>query len=154
MLVDHPSIMRPDPILSLIASVGQRSSQPTKLATGVYEIGHFGSSNWPSGTIDPNDALNAITCTNEEWEKNYIQDSGVCDNWEQILEHTPQLQDPNRKFCITLTPITKADEPQEGGWRWHKWGEYIGTKDPQHEYIRDEDDSIEKVYVYSIYEVK
>ena len=33
------------------------------------------------------------------------------------------------------------------GWRWHKWGPYIGTQDPQCEYLADEPE-IKEVFVY------
>jgi len=52
-----------------------------------------------------------------------------------------------------LRVIRKDLEPTDGGWRWHKWGEYIGTQNPQMEYIHDEPE-IEKVYVYHIYELE
>jgi hypothetical protein len=47
--------------------------------------------------------------------------------------------------------VIKANQSHEGGWRWHKWGEYIGKYEPQYEYLYDEPE-IEKVYVYHIYE--
>lgn len=131
MLKDHPAILQVDPILSFLA--GGRPAQ--RIAEGVYEIHHFGSSRWPQGASD-------------------TYEYGVCDNYEQvILHHSAMIQAPDRKFVITLTPIVKADQPARGGWRWHKWGEYIGVLSPQREYIFDEDDSIEKVYVFHIYEL-
>ncbi len=78
---------------------------------------------------------------------------GVCDNHEQILNHYPELQGcTDRNFVVLMTPIIKAEEPDKEGWRWHKWGVYIGDYEPQCEYIHDEPE-IEKVYVYHIYEV-
>jgi hypothetical protein len=40
-----------------------------------------------------------------------------------------------------------------GGWRWHKWGPYIGTQEPKCEYIHDEPE-IEEVFTYHVYELK
>lgn len=90
-----------------------------------------------------------------ELDDNYAYSPyGVCDNLEQVLEHYRQWLDlPDRKFCISFTCVTKAEQPETYGWRWHKWGTYIGTKEPKHEYLYEEDDSIDHVYCYHIYEI-
>lgn len=75
---------------------------------------------------------------------------GVCDNAEQILEKWPHLQYSNQRHFITMTPIYKKNEPESQGWRWHKWGEYIGNHEIECEYLYDEKD-IEVVYVFHIY---
>jgi hypothetical protein len=82
------------------------------------------------------------------------EDFGVCDNWEQITTRWPLIVSSDRKFVISLSRVTKAAQSPSGGWRWHKWGEYIGTKDPQHEYLYDEGPEIEAVFTFHIYEVK
>lgn len=67
---------------------------------------------------------------------------GVSDNIEQIKEHYKMwLDDPKSKWVITVTPVfqDKSNCGKGGGWRWHKWGEYIGTLNPKHEYLDDED---------------
>jgi hypothetical protein len=64
---------------------------------------------------------------------------GVCDTVEQVLEHyKSDLENPDRKFCISFNTIVKAEQPESGGWRWNKWGSYIGTHDRQCEYLYDE----------------
>lgn len=75
---------------------------------------------------------------------------GVCDNLQQILEKFPIINHPSMEFCISMTQITKADQPKEYGWRWHKWGDYIGTHDIKCEYLYDEAD-IEYVYVFHVH---
>jgi len=78
---------------------------------------------------------------------------GVCDTPEQLMERLPKVvTEGPRKFVISVTPILKEDQPEHNGWRWHKWGTYIGDKNPTHEYLADEPD-IERVYVFTIYEV-
>lgn len=78
---------------------------------------------------------------------------GVCDNAEQILNKWPHLdKDKNRHF-ITMTPIYRKGQPENDGWRWHKWGEYIGDFEPQCEYLYDEE-GIDVVYVFHIYTLK
>lgn len=85
---------------------------------------------------------------------------GVADNIEQIKEHYKRwLDDPKLKWVITVTPVfqDKSNKGEGGGWRWHKWGPYIGTLNPQHEYLDDEDfgeDFQGYVLCYHIYPVK
>ncbi len=90
-----------------------------------------------------------------EFDDNYeFSPFGVCDNVEQVLERYKQwLEMPDRKFCVSFTKVTKSEQSSDGGWRWHKWGEYIGTKEPQYEYLYDEGDDIQEVYCYHIYEI-
>lgn len=84
----------------------------------------------------------------------YCMSYGVADSIEQIQEiYKALLDDPNRKFYCQAVWVDKADEPPEDGWRWHKWGPYLGDLNPQHEYLYDEDDSIEGVWVFSFIEV-
>jgi len=48
---------------------------------------------------------------------------GVCDNFEQLLEHyKPLIDDPDRDYTIGLTKVIKSNQESWGGWRWHKWG--------------------------------
>ena len=86
-------------------------------------------------------------CINEE--KEHKDNYGVCDNYQQVLDYYPELNDSNRKFVLSLCKISKKED---GGWRWHKWGKYIGIQKSQCEYIGDEPE-IKEVYVYHIYEM-
>jgi len=78
---------------------------------------------------------------------------GVCDNIDQILNKYPELQNSDRKFIVSLVSMLKSEQSKSGGWRWHKWGEYIGEQNPTHEYLYDEPE-IEEVFVYHIYELE
>jgi hypothetical protein len=77
---------------------------------------------------------------------------GVADNLEQILEHFKDLVESETPYCISTGLMTKASQPERDGWRWHKWGEYIGTKNPQCEYLYDEPE-IEEALTFSIHRV-
>ena len=78
---------------------------------------------------------------------------GVCDDYKQVLEHYKDLlNDLDKNYVIGLSSVKRSDEPETGGWRWHKWGPYIGTQNPQHEYLYD-DTHIDVVYCYHIYEI-
>lgn len=79
---------------------------------------------------------------------------GVCDNIEQVKRvYSTWLNDSELKFCVSFVKIVKSEQSEEGGWRWHKWGHYIGDKNPQCEYLYDEGDDIQEIYVYHIYEL-
>lgn len=78
---------------------------------------------------------------------------GVCDGYEQILGKYPQIVESKDQYVVSLTKVQKIGQPVNNGWRWCKWGEYIGIQEPNREYIYDEPD-IEEVYVYEIYKIK
>lgn len=78
----------------------------------------------------------------------------VCDNVEQALEYWKgAIENPDHKYVIALMPVRKKDEPESDGWRWHKWGKYIGTQNAQCEYLFDEPE-VEVVYCAHIYNVE
>lgn len=138
MLVDDPKALETDGALAIIAAI-RGLPLHRRERQGVYEIGHFGGSHFL-----------------RDYE-HYPQVSkgpyGVADDVDQIVAANPELSDPQRQFVVTFTRVRKATEAAEGGWRWHKWGEYIGTKTPTREYLHDEPE-IDEVLVFSIYEKK
>lgn len=83
---------------------------------------------------------------------------GVADSIDQIKEYfKEEIEDQNRKYFIAVTPVyqDKENKGKGGGWRWHKWGEYIGKLDPKYEYLDDEDfgNDFEYVICFHLYEV-
>lgn len=84
---------------------------------------------------------------------------GVADNASQILDYYERLLAEygdymnSRKFIITMSPIFRENQPENGGWRWHKWGQYIGDFKQQHEYLYDEK-GIDYVWVFTILEIE
>lgn len=90
------------------------------------------------------------TAINTERVSEYM----VCDNVEQALEYWKgAVENPDHKYVISLMPVRKKDEPESDGWRWHKWGQYIGTQNAQCEYLFDEPE-VEVVYCAHIYNVE
>ena len=82
----------------------------------------------------------------------YLSAGGFCDTIEQVKTKFKQwFEDPLLNFCVAFTKVSKSTQPEDGGWRWSKWGPYIGEKNPQFEYIYDEDDDIQEVFCYQIY---
>jgi len=73
---------------------------------------------------------------------------GVCDSPEQFMEligkHLDALEE---QFVVSFVRIAKDEQPPQGGWRWHKWGPYIGTQDHECEYLADEP-KVDVVYTY------
>ena len=111
--------------------------------TGVYR--HDGYAYNFEGFLEEKCNVNIIN----NWVTN-----GVCDNYEQILEkHKDLLNAVDKNYVVGLSTVKREAQSSEGGWRWHKWGEYIGNQNPQHEYLYD-DTHIDKVYCYHIYEIE
>ena len=110
-------------------------------SVGVYEIYRFNFDMLVAGVaFDQYPDLKSIDCY------------GVCDNWKQLIERYPELSESSKNYCISITAIDPASQPEFDGWRWHKWGEYIGTQSPTYEYIYDEP-VIDLVYCYHIYQI-
>lgn len=146
MLV-KPVFKQLDPTMSLIlGTIGKGYSGSTEIETGMYEISHFSMGKLIGGIKEEYPEFK----DEEKWLGAY----GICDSVEQVKKtYKRYLKDPDKNYCIGFTKIIKSEEPSEGGWRWHKWGEYIGTKNPQCEYIYDEGASIKEVYVYHIFKM-
>lgn len=115
---------------------------------------------WPIPDYDPtwdfqSTAEVRLAFFREQIEKNtFFGSYGVADNIEQVLEkYKPYVDDPEHHFCFSFTEVRKDQQSDWGGWRWHKWGEYIGTQEPQCEYLYDEP-VIESVFVFHVYRVK
>lgn len=70
--------------------------------------------------------------------ENAIDSYGVADNVEQVKEHFKVLFDTDLEFCISVCPVKRKEQPQRGGWRWDRYGKYIGTQKPQSECLYDE----------------
>lgn len=89
----------------------------------------------------------------------YWENYGVCDNASQVLDHYDSLYEEyknymeDKKFVILLTPMIRKEQPEYGGWRWHKWGQYIGKFESQCEYLYDEE-GIDYIYCFTILEVE
>jgi hypothetical protein len=138
----------------LIISGGNPTAK--KLATGIYEINHFSFDTLISkrgGNLrDEDDWVDMFW--GDDAEKEPFDDYfsyGVCDGLEQFLrtELGKKIVESPRKFCMSLTRVTKAGQG-DGGWRWHKWGPYIGEHEPTTEYLADEP-KIDEVWVFHIF---
>lgn len=95
----------------------------------------------------------------ESFKPNYNKNQyGVADSIDQIKEYfKEEIEDKDRKFFISFTPVyqNKENKGKGGGWRWHKWGGYIGKLNSQCEYLDDEEfgDDFEYVLTFHLYEI-
>lgn len=79
-------------------------------------------------------------------------DYGVADDVDQILAYfKSEVDDPDTTYIIGAT-VVKRNPGGRGGWRWHKWGPYIGTRKPTMEYLDDEPE-IDSVMVFHLYQI-
>lgn len=112
--------------------------------------------------LNINRTIEALTNYKEKRNLNspiYWCNYGVCDNASQVLNYYDSLYEQfkdymeNKKFVILLTPIIRKHQPEYGGWRWNKWGRYIGKFESKCEYLYDET-GIDYVYCFTILEVE
>ena len=79
---------------------------------------------------------------------------GVCDNIDQIFERDPYIdafKKSKKDYVIVIHWIPKENN---GGWRWHKWGTYIGDFEHNCEYLSEETTpGLEGVWCYNIQQV-
>lgn len=126
---------------------GHTDWRPTRVYPGVYlahinfdkEIDDLIVNRWPSFDFEIADWFNAY---------------GVVDSWTQLP--LTYLESDPRNLLVFLGRHTKAEQPAEGGWRWHKWGPYLGIfreQVKQNEYLHDTPDVVE-VWSYQTVEIR
>ena len=144
MLVD-PQFRLNDPVMGTVLGVIANRGPliPEKIERGIYLSGHWGI-----------DHLVPIRkrYLEDEYSEPPFDECGVCDNYKQILKKW-DLDALEERVFVSLVEIRREHQSPTGGWRWHKWGEYIGDHDPQYEYLYDEKD-IDRVFTFHIYEMQ
>lgn len=152
MFVDVEFEVRPD-VGVILAIIGDGSPEATRLDVGLYQVRHFSFEHVAKAKLEPywqemrtfDDVESGVTLLPSEY--------GVCDSPDQFVgKFGGVLKSSSRKFCVSFTKICRDDQPESGGWRWHKWGPYVGEHEPTVEYLRDEP-QIEVVFAYHVYEV-
>lgn len=75
---------------------------------------------------------------------------GVADSVDQFMELYEEFINSSRNlYAVGFTEVRRDEQPDEGGWRWHKWGPYVGTQTPTVEYLHDERE-ITNVVTFSV----
>lgn len=169
-----PEFINVDPgTVAILEAIGGDVAmpQPYKGMEGVYVISHFNFEHFiklPGGEAlvgnqkrwdyeypeFPDEYHKRIPPDrrHEDETHGYFHCYGVCDSPEQLLELVGDaLKADERQFVLSFTHVPK--EPGEGGWRWHKWGPYIGTGLITMEYLADEHEFDDGVWVYHIHQV-
>lgn len=170
MLVDPPiKELRPMEMQFAIENnIEPEMFLPQRVQQGVYE-GHLNCQGYfATGSVmhinDPWNRKVYRELMNErhllEWEEfaeRYAMTwgiYGVADDIHQVMScHADLVNDPDKGYVIVVTRVTRASQPKEDGWRWSKWGNYIGNHEPQHEYLYDEE-GIDEVIVYHVYRAR
>lgn len=142
MLVNVPISILKNPITTMVARIHNRPDGVKRLSKGLYEIGHWNFEFVSAQALEQYPELDGD-----------FEPYGVCDTPEQLIEKAPWIEKSERKFCVSFVHIKKCDQSHDGGWRWKKWGSYIGDQSPEYEYLYHES-NIESVYTFHIYEVK
>jgi hypothetical protein len=139
MLRSDPDALEMPFLLRLISAL-EGGAPPWERQTGCYEVCHHGSSEYLPGY--------------NHWpELANLNSYGVTDSLAQLLAAArEEVVEGPRIFLITLTPVVRQKQTPSGGWRWHKWGPYIGIQLRSGcEYLYDEP-AIDLVYTYRVYE--
>ena len=124
--------------------------------TGVYIQGMCTNSGtlgkWSNYLVPDDDEYTWHIAT----ENDRISFYGVSDNATQVIKYFNDFENRNEinlgDCVIIMSPILKDTQPKCNGWRWHKWGRYIGEKHPTAEYLADEPD-IPFVWCWHLYRV-
>lgn len=74
---------------------------------------------------------------------------GTADSIDQIKEYLSDFIISKSMYCIFITEINRADEPETSGFRFSKQGVYIGNKTLFSDYLYQLKD-IDKVYTFSL----
>jgi hypothetical protein len=140
MLTDV-TIIQDSRIHQVLSLIGQ-GGRPERIQQGIYVSRSFSIGN---DIINPHDDYPNL---------GELSPYGVCDTIQQVLDLYDEYFSGSNKYCVGFTKVVKSEQSDMGGWRWHKWGDYIGDKNPQCEYIYDEDDTITEVFCFHIYLIK
>lgn len=165
-MLESPKLSKVDnPVLKLLVRLRGDSPEdadmtPVELAPGIFEVFHF------NGHMEFQGIKNKYPAWPDEealgsafYEFTGPSSYGVCDSPENLMErYGKYLNVPDRKFVVAMTkvvhnPGNKGMGRAAGGWRWHKWGEYIGNHTHRCEYLDDEE-GIDFIYCFAIYELE
>jgi hypothetical protein len=130
---------------------GNRNTQPLRVYRGIY-LAHINFDKEIAGLIV--DRWPEFDVPDGEHDMTWFSSFGVVDHWTQLP--LDLLERDKRGLLVFLGHHAKAEQHDDGGWRWHKWGPYIGVFQEQaaaNEYLYDTPDVIE-VWSYQIVEVR
>lgn len=145
-----PRMVYRDPIADVLALVNDGDPEPVEHAPGIVQVPH-----WNPDML----GYKISTRWNQDFSQylHYILDVpefGVCDSPQQFLDRYGKvLEDDQHLYAVFMVHVRKDTQDPKGGWRWHKWGEYVGTGEPTTEYLYDEPGFPDGVWTFHVYEV-
>lgn len=165
MSVTAPTLLSTlDPTMKFVLGVvGQGDPSPTPvpgLPDGYYMIRHFSAD--PLANVEGiwkylQDQEEKWWSDPDHWYQRLHEaigcgDSFVCDSPQQFYERHHAALEEIVPFDVSVwfTHVAKNPVSEGGGWRWRKWGEYIGDGEPTREYLDDEPEFDDGVWVGSI----
>ena len=153
MLVDVKVAAPDGPTGEVLAIIGRGVRGGIHHGTGLYEIGHWNFELVAAAKLERYPDLAGVRDTLVDGFTEPMDGCGVCDSPDQFMAWCgPQLSADPRHFVVAFCAIRKVEQG-DGGWRWHKWGPYIGHQQRSGcEFLADEPE-IEAVYTYHVYEV-
>ena len=157
MLIDPEFIQSRNGLI--LALIGGADPSPYRVREGVYKIAHFSFSDFLPGSgnsqvegpWDEYPLLGKVLATFDNGRSHCEYGSyGVCDDVDQFFEHElgRWVLDSERKFTVSFSKVVNSEDD---GWRWHKWGPYIGKREIECEYLREQPE-IEYVYCFQVHE--
>lgn len=143
-------------IIRKLKSINSITNLVKKIDVGIYE-GYIGSCDirdYCGLKVDEYDCFNYMKKYPKKYHiwKHTKKQWGTCDSIDQIFKHYPDLKDKKRDFFIIYHKVIREQQSPTGGFRYEKNGDYIGIKNPTHEYLYD-DKHIDYVLLYHIYEL-
>lgn len=132
---------------------------------------------WTS--LNPENLIDHATAyeTYKHWPASSLA-YGVSDNATQVFEHLQQTLETyltkdsshpffirgkrlykflttnhNAVYMLGCHPVFNHHDNTSSGWRWHKWGPYLGKHTPQCEYLNEEK-NIDYVLIWHLYPLK
>ena len=156
---------------------------PIKQATEKYQVldedtlTDFKGCYW--GNLNPENLIDHASAykTYKHWPASSLA-YGVSDNATQVFKHLNQALEtyltkdntypffirgkrlykfltnhPDAVYLIRFHPVFNHHDGKTGGWRWHKWGPYLGKHTPKCEYL-DEEKNIDYVLLWHLYPLK
>lgn len=132
---------------TVLATISGSSEHPKNIGEGLYLSGHWSFQH----------ETDAVIGEYPDWdaeEGGPPSAYGVCDSPDDFMTRFgASLKADPRAFVVSFVEISKSRQSPTGGWRWHKWGPYVGKQTKTCEYLYDEP-VVERVFTYHVYEVR
>lgn len=120
-----------------------------RVGKGFYLSDDFSSHQWFLRQYYGYKVEDSLVKMGSALKKYDLRSFGVADSIEQVKAYYEPLKSSNTQFIVILTPVYREND---GGFRFHKWGRYIGKHEICHEYLRDQKD-IDVLYTFRILKV-